>query len=84
MMPLLNTAVMAIFAGHKGWHSNTQPSAGVAVVSLAWYAATSLVLGTPTTPPPPLTTPHKEDGRSGKGEEEGRGMMLQTSTPTFH
>ena len=62
----------------------TQPSAGVAVVSLAWYAATSLLLGTPTTPAPPLTTPHKEDGRSGKGGEEGRGMMQQMSTPTFH
>ena len=46
---------------------HTQPSAGVAVISLAWYAATSLVLDTPTTPPPLLTTPHKEDGRSGKG-----------------
>ena len=64
---------------------HTQPSAGVAVVSLAWYAATSLVLGTPTTPTPPLTTPpHKEDGRSGKGGKDGRGMMLPTSTPTFH
>ena len=63
---------------------HTQPSAGVAVVSLARYAATSLVLGTPTTPPPPLTTPHKEDGRSGKRGEEGRGMMRQASAPTFH
>ena len=69
---------------HKGWYSNTQPSAGVAVVSLAWYAATSLVLGTPTTPPLHSLLPHKDDGRSGKGGEEGRGMTLQTSTPTFH
>ena len=62
----------------------TQPSAGVAVVSLAWYAATSLVLGTPTTPPPPLTTP-PQGGREGRRRgEEGRGMMRQMSTPTFH
>ena len=47
----------------------TQPSAGVAVVSLAWYAATSLVLGAPTTPPPPLTTPPQ----GGWEEGEGRG-----------
>ena len=48
---------------------HTQPSAGVAVVSLAWYAATSLVLGTPTTPPSPLTTPTQ----GGWEEWEGRG-----------
>ena len=63
---------------------HTQPSAGVAVVSLAWYAATSLVLDTPTTPPPPLTTPPQGGWEEWEGSGEGRGMMLQTSTPTFH
>ena len=69
---------------HKGWYSNTQPSAGVAVVSLAWYAATSLVLGTPTTPPPPLTTPTQGGWEQGEGRGGGEGMMLQMNTPTFH
>ena len=52
---------------------HTQPSAGVAVVSLAWYAATSLVLGTPTTPPPPLTTPPQGGWEEWQGRGGGEG-----------
>ena len=70
---------------HKGWYSNTHNL----LLVWQWYLLHGMQL-----PhlywahllPLPLHSllPHKDDGRSGKGGEEGRGMTLQTSTPTFH
>ena len=70
---------------HKGWYSSTHNLLlvwqwsllhGMQLPDLYWAHLLPLPLHSPL--------PHKEDGSSGKGGEEGRCMMLQTRTPTFH
>ena len=69
---------------HKGWYSNTHNLLlvwqwcllhGMQLPHLYWAHLLPLPLHSPL--------PHKEDGRSGKGGEEGRGMMLQRAHPHF-
>ena len=70
---------------HKGWYNSAHN------LLLVWQWCLLHGMQLPDLycahlPPLPLHSPlpHKEDGSRGKGGEEGRGMMLQTSTPTFH